>query len=308
MAENTGELERCNEVFVTYYWTLPASGPHLYTNIILIIISIFSALFGSIANVLVILSYFKSARVRTLYNVPLLSLSSSDLLVTAVILPLHATRLVKEIQGTHNCILWTFTRLASYYPGGVSLLTVTLMSLERFITLAYPYRYHIILTRVRMKIILANIWCISLALVLSNLGLVTYKVFLGLGASIVAACLVVLLSIWAWVFQLLRSHKRRISTNQTPSQTPKTGIKTSQQTYKNTRTSGAIVIGFTLCYIPLVLMFAYYWTEPESFTGIYLVTPWGETIVLLHSLFNPLIVVWRKREFRQTVQNLTPRI
>jgi hypothetical protein len=80
--------------------------------------------------------------------------------------------------------------------------------------------------------------------------------------------------------------------------------ESGQGTYKNTRTSGAIVTGLILCYFPLVLMLAYYWTEPRSYTGIYLVTPWGESAVLAHSLLNPLLVVWRKNEFRQTSRSL----
>ncbi len=305
MAENiTGELKRCSDFVVTYYWTLPAIGLQLHTNITLITVCVLSALLGSIANVLVVLSYFKNSRLRTLSNIPLLSLAFSDLLVTAVVLPLRSTRLIKEIYGTHDCILWTFTRLTSYFSAGVSLLTVTFISVERFITLAYPYRYQTILTRLRMKIIVANIWCFTFALVVSHLCLIPYKIFLVLCATIVVICIITLLSIWTWVLKLLRSHKRRITTQHRPSQISKNETISQQQTYKNTRTSGAIVTGLILCYFPLVLMFAYYSTEPRSYTGIYLVTPWGESIVLTHSLLNPLLVIWSKNEFRQTSRNL----
>ncbi len=230
MAENiTGELKRCSDFVVTYYWTLPAIGLQLYTNITLITVSVSSALLGSIANVLVVLSYFKNSRLRTLSNIPLLSLAFSDLLVTAVVLPLHSTRLIKEIYGTHDCILWTFTRLTSYFSAGVSLLTVTFISVERFITLAYPYRYQTILTRLRMKIIVATIWCFTFAFVVSHLGLIPYKVFLALSATIVVICIITLLSIWTWVLKLLRRHKRRITTQHRPSQTSKNEIKSRQQ-------------------------------------------------------------------------------
>ena len=305
MAENiTGELKRCSDFVVTYYWTLPAIGLQLYTNITLITVSVSSALLGSIANVLVVLSYFKNSRLRTLSNIPLLSLAFSDLLVTAVVLPLHSTRLIKEIYGTHDCILWTFTRLTSYFSAGVSLLTVTFISVERFITLAYPYRYQTILTRLRMKIIVATIWCFTFAFVVSHLGLIPYKVFLALSATIVVICIITLLSVWTWVLKLLRRHKRRITTQHRPSQTSKNEIKSRQQMHKNTRTSAVLVVGLILCYLPLVFMLAYYYTERTNFMGIYLVTPWGEMLLLVHSFFNPLYVFWRKSEFRQTAKIL----
>ena len=308
MAENsTGELRQCGDYVAAFYWTLPAEGLHLYTNIIQITISVLSALSGSIANVLVILSYFKNYRLRTLSNIPLLSLAFSDLLVTAVIQPLYIAKLVKETYGGHNCFSWIFWKLASYFLCGVSLLTVTLMSIACFITLAYPYRYQFIVTRMRLKIILANIWFIPLALVLSSLWLVTYQVFLGFCIVIVVVCLIVLVSIWTWIFRLQRSHKRKVFTEQTPSQTSKIGINSSQQRNKNTRTNGAIVTGLLVCYIPLALIFSKYSTKPQTYTGVYIVTPWGVLIVFLHSFYNPLLIVWRKSEFRQKFSKFSVR-
>lgn len=305
MADNStveGELRRCNVFFVTYYWTLPAIGLHLYTNLALIVISISTALFGIITNVLVVVSYFKNSRLRTLSNVPLLSLAFSDLVVTAVVLPLHVTRLVKEIYGTHDCILWTLKRLTTYFSIGISLLSVTVISIERFITLAYPYHYQTILTKVRMKIIVAAIWFFTFICVISNIGLIPYKVLRAMATLTVILCTSTLIVVWTWVYKLLRNHERRIAMDHRPSITSK--IENGQQTNRNTRTSGVIAAGLVVSYLPLVLMLAYYWTEPASFIGIYLVTPWGETIVLAHSLFNPVYVFWRKSEFRQTARNI----
>ena len=302
MAGNTpaGELKLCSEFFVTYYWTLPAVGQHLFTNITLATISVISAVLGTIANFLVVLSYFKNSRLRTVSNVPLVSLAFSDLLVTAVVLPLHTARLLKEIYGTHNCVLWTFFRLSSYFSVGVSLLTVTFISVERFITLAYPYRYQTMLTRIRMKIVVVIIWCFMLAYVVSHLWLIPNKVFLAISATAVIVCIIILLSIWIWVLKLLRNHKRRITSDHTPAQISTNESKRPQQTYKNTRTCCAIVTGLVVCYFPVVCTFVYYLSEPRSYTGIYLVTPWVQTIAYVHSLLNPLLVLWRKSEFKQT--------
>ena len=311
MAENiTGELKVCNEFFVTYYWSLPAAGHHFYTNITLITISLISAVFGTIANFLVVLSYFKNSRLRTVSNVPLISLAFSDLMVTAVVLPLYIARLLKEIYGTHNCLLWTFYRLLSYFPAGVSLLTVTFISVERFITLAYPYRYQTILTRLRMKIIVGIIWCFAFFMVVANLLLIPNRVFLIVAAVLTGVCIITLLSIWVWVFKLLQNHKRRIATVNRPSHIAKKPQQRDcqQEMRQNTYTSGAIVVGLILCYLPLVFSFVYYCTEPTNFIFMYLVTPWSEMIILAHSFFDPLYVFWRKSEFRQTTRTLICRL
>jgi hypothetical protein len=106
------------------------------------------------------------------------------------------------------------------------------------------------------------------------------------------------------VYKLLQNHRRRITTQHRPSQTSKNEFKSSRDMIKNTRTSAVIVVGLILCYLPLVFMFAYYYTEPTNFMGIYLVSPWGEILLLTHSLFNPLYVFWRKSEFRHTARVL----
>lgn len=302
MAENKtmeGVLGRCNVFVVTYYWTLPAVGLHLYTNVTLIVISISMALFGIIANILVVLSYFKNSHLRTLSNIAFISLACSDLLVTTVVKPLHVTRFVLEIYGGHNCILWTSKRLLSYFSIGVSLLSATVVSIERFITLAFPYRYQTVLTKFRINVVITAIWLLTFVLVISNINLIPYTVLRAICTVIVILCISTLFGIWIWIYRLLRNHRRRITTNQQPSFIS----KSRKQTYKNTQTSGVIVTALILSYLPLVVMLAYYWTEPGSFTGIYLVTPWGETIILAHSVFNPLYVFWRKSEFRQTARN-----
>jgi hypothetical protein len=302
MAENgtvEGELGQCNIFFVTYYWTEAAIGPHLYTNIALIVMSLSSAFFGIIANILVVLSYFKNARLRTLSNIPLISLAFSDLLVTAVVLPLHVTRLFMEICGSHDCILWTLKRLASYFSTGLSLFSVTVLSVERFITLAYPYSYKTILTKMRMNIAVAAIWLFTFVLVFSSTGLIPYIAVRAMATAAVVLCTTTLLVIWIWVFKLLKHHQRKISANHVPSVTS----KLESSPYRNTKTTCVIVTVLLLSYLPLVLSLAYYWTQPKSFMGIYLVTPWGETIVLAHSLFNPLYVFWRKNEFWQTARS-----
>ena len=303
MAENRsteGVLGRCDVMIVTYYWTLPAVGPHLYTNVALIMISVSMAFFGIIANILVVLCYFKNSHLRTLSNIALISLAFSDLLVTTVLKPLHVTRLVLEVFGSHDCILWTSKRLLSYFSIGVSLLSATVISIERFITLAFPYHYQTVLTKFRMKAAITAVWLLTFVFVISNIGLIPYKVLRAIGTLIVILCVSTLLGIWIWVYKLLRKHKRRIRTDHQPS-----FISASRKKiYKNTPTSGVVVTALIVSYLPLVSMLAYYWTEPGSFTGIYLVTPWGETIILAHSVFNPLYVFWRKSEFRQTARNL----
>ncbi|XP_028407885.1 beta-1 adrenergic receptor-like [Dendronephthya gigantea] len=295
-----GEVKRCNIFFATVYWTLPSTGVHLYNNITLIVVSLVVSLSGIIANVLVVICYVKNPRLRTLSNIPLLSLAFSDLLVSAVVLPLCVAKFIEEIYGIRNCILWASKGLATYFSIGVSLLSVIVISAERFITLAYPYRYQAILTKIRMNMAVAAVWIVIFVVVISNIiGLIPFDVLQAIATSITGLCIFFMLIVWIWVYKLLKNHVRKINTSHSPSAVSKPETS-QQQSYRNTRASGVIVFGLIISYIPSVVMLVYFWTEPESFTGIFLVSPWGETLLLSHSLFNPLYVFWRKSTFRLT--------
>ena len=299
-AQNVG---RCSDFYVTFYWKTAATGAHFYISIVAIFINIPLSLLGTLINVLVIYANVKENYLRTSSATLFVVLACSNLLIATLVQPLSIARTMKEVQGTHDCLLSTFARLTLLFSCGVSLLTVAIISVERFITLAYPLRYQSIITPTRLNIVVASTWLTIFTLVISHLGLIPYNILTSLGAIIILLTILTITIVWIWIYRLLRRHKKRIKTIQTPSST--TGNSpNSKQEFRNTRTSYLLVVALLLCYLPSFVFLAYCSTEPNNFVALFLVSPCVETIMFFNSVLNPVLFLWRKREFRNTAREL----
>ena len=299
-----GPLRMCNDFVVTYYWNEEAQGAHLATNVILIPTLIILGVAGFILNLLLIIAYAKNSRLRTLPAMMLVTLACSDLLVSILVKPLYAAKLVMEIFGSHYCPLWILSRLITYFSCGLSLLTICIMSIERFITLAYPYRHASILTSYRLKTIVIVTWLTTFLLIISHLRLVPHAILLLIGAGLNLVSLIIVISIWIWIHRLLRKHKTTIWARQTPSNESRDNTKI---VFRNTKTSYIVVASLLLCYFPSLLLLGYFATsESVSFTMTFIVDPWAEAVMFANAVLNPFLVLYRNRDFRECVRALFP--
>lgn len=301
---NIEKLRTCDVFVVTYYWSEAAKGGHLITNLFLIPSLIILGVIGSILNSLLIIAYAKNSRLRSLPSMMLITVASSDVLISTLVEPLFAARLIMEVLGTPYCPLWTTCRLVTYFSCGVSLLTIAIMSIERFITLAYPYRHHIILTPTRLKIIVIATWSTLFALVVSHLRIVPQSVLLFIGAVLNLFSLVVVIGIWVWIHRLLHKHKNTIWTMQTPSDEPRRNRK---KVFRNTKTTYIVVASVLLCYFPALLLLGYFaLSESVSFAAAFIVDPVLETLMFSNAVINPLLVLYRNRDFRECTRAYLP--
>lgn len=298
---SVGHVRLCSVYSVTYYWDTAAKDAHLYSNIAVATTNIVLSLLGMFANALLIAAFVRNPRLRSLHHMPLVALACSDLLVTSFVQPLYVARLLKETVGSHNCLLWALSRLASYFSCGISLLTVTFISIERYIVLAYPLRHQTIITSIRVRIVVASIWLATFALVISHLYLIGYTVFLSVGAAVLLLCIMTMISIWVWIHRLINRHRSNIEASQIPANFTN-GTLTRNQVFRNTRTSYFIVTAVLICYLPALLVMAYFSTQPNNFVLIFVVEPWPETLGFANAFLNPLLVLWRKSDFRETVR------
>ena len=301
---NIEKLRTCDVLVVTYYWSEAAEGGHLITNLFLIPSLIILGVIGSILNSLLIIAYAKNSRLRSLPSMMLITIASSDVLISTLVEPLFAARLIMEVLGTPYCPLWTTCRLVTYFSCGVSLLTIAIMSIERFITLAYPYRHHVILTPTRLKIIVIATWLTLFALVVSNLRIVPQSILLLIGAVLNLFSLAVVIGIWVWIHRLLRKHKNTIWTMQTPSDEP---CRNRKKVFRNTKTTYIVVASVLLCYFPALLLMGYFaLSESVGFVAAFLVDPWLETLMFSNAVINPLLVLYRNRDFRECTRAHLP--
>ena len=298
-------LIRCNGSFLTFYWDAPADGFHYYSNIVYIIVNILLSITGMSLNVLVWMVYWRNQSIRTCSNMLLVVLALSDFMTNAIVQPLSIARMINEIRGTHSCFVLIAARMSSYISCGLSLLTVAIICIERFITLAYPYRHRNILPPLRLKMIVAITWILVFIFVSLHLGPVSYTVLSSVGNVLIVLSISIVFLTWFWVNRLVKRHNAAIGSTQTPESEKNTDhLKRQEARFRTTRTSYLICGAVLVFYFPSLLVLAYNATQDYDFVVLFLVAPWVETVMFSNSLLNPSLLFWRKSGFRETAKEI----
>jgi len=113
-------------------------------------------------NLLVLLVLAKHRSLRTVPNCILISLAFSDMTTGLLIQPMKALFLSFILQQQFHCTLYLTALVLGYLVGMASYLSLTLMAIERYIAIFYPFRYQE-MTSSRLVVVkpLAAIWIFS---------------------------------------------------------------------------------------------------------------------------------------------------
>ena len=130
------------------------------------ILTIPTSLTASLANLLVVISIWRTPSLHTPSNVLLVSLSLSDLGVGLVSQPIFLAFSIVKIKGLADmfCSSTHALSVSGFCLSGASLLTLTAISLDRFIAIHLHLRYSEIVTVKRVTVIVIVAW---FALILS---------------------------------------------------------------------------------------------------------------------------------------------
>ncbi|XP_013809904.1 alpha-1A adrenergic receptor [Apteryx mantelli] len=120
-------------------------------------------IFGVLGNILVILSVVCHRHLQSVTHYYIINLAIADLLLTSTVLPFSATM---EILG-----YWAFGRIFCNIWAAVdvlcctaSIMSLCIISIDRYIGVSYPLRYPSIVTEKRGLLALFSVWALSLVI------------------------------------------------------------------------------------------------------------------------------------------------
>jgi hypothetical protein len=115
-------------------------------------------------NSLTLISIFYKKCLQTRMNVFVGHLAFADLIVGLFALPIDSVfYIVKQIENEHLChVRYALMALSS----GMSVICLFFISVDRYIGILHPLRYQVILSNVRIKLLVACIWIITLVSVI----------------------------------------------------------------------------------------------------------------------------------------------
>ena len=278
----------------------PAQGTHYLVNITVSVFTILILIPGIILNALVLMAYRKNRQLQIPSNMLLMALAVTDLFICVVVQPLLVVKKIVEMYTTFQCFLWVAFRVIPQCCFAASLMTTALISVERFVTLAYPFRYQTIITQKRLKIVLAlsfTIICLyqlpQMLTSVKGISVAFYSVFM-------TSFLLIICVAWLWIHRLTARHKRQIKALNTPS--------TLEATVKNTKTCYLVVGSSMICFFPSFAMLLFLFIISHERSLLYLsrtvIYPFCTAFLNINSLLNPLILLYGKRNFREAVKQL----
>ena len=262
-----------------------------------------------ILNALVIKAVATRSRLQTPSNRLLASMAGTDLFSGLVVQPIAIAVQVKRILGDGPfCTLETVYAVLGVAAVLTSFSHLVLISIDRYIAIKKPLRYRHIVTKKRIQTGVVLAWVLTVLLlipagpVLSVIDSETeihlaYSKVMNMILSIVCFLYIVIIGYtYGYIYSESRRQKKRLK-NQPLSHEETEQIKKDNKAV-NTLT---IILGAVLLtYLPSIITGAVSSSSERSLEPrvMAVVWSWANTVVVLNSLFNPLIYCWRFKNLR----------
>ena len=249
-------------------------------------------LLSIIGNALVLVAILKTPSIRSPSVIFLRSLAVSDLLVGLVAQPVYIAagiaRTVRYFQAADT---------VGFAGCGVSLATMTAITMDRFLALHYHLQYPNLMTTSRAIYTIITIWFIITLFSFSILWSRSIQYFLAAFCNTI--CLLVCLVCFIKIHRIVRRHQLQIQLQQ---QAVENSIDTNNHHIRqSTKSAKSIFIYFLvmiLCYTP---SFFVHIISAINISNSIILWTFPITAAFMNSSINPFLYCWRIPELRTAV-------
>ena len=240
-------------------------------------------------NFLVLGAIWSTPALHKPTNILLLGLSLSDLEVGLIVQPMFIVRVIWKVNHEFRQVF----RFIQAFFVSATILTLTSVSVERWLALILHLRYVAVVTVKKTLLVLCLIWLSSAVYAVTFL--INPELHRSVPFSVIALCIVVAASMCSSIYRICRRHRNQIQSQSQP----------NQQAFEMKRYRKSLVTMMAL----LTLLISYYtpyiclravanfadWTSTPYRTFLLRLSA---SLVYLNSSINPLIYCWRVAEIR----------
>ena len=215
--------------------------------------------------------------------------------------PLHVVLLVlPEDSQAQNYIFNVFNSLATIFAG-VSLLTLTAISVDRLLALQMGLRYRQVVTLRRAWILVAVFWIFSITIAMTFFF--NFRITIFIISIATFFCIVTSTLCYTKIYLTLRNHQAQVQDTVHQGQANRGGTSLNIERYKKTVSSALwLQITLAVCYLPYTIV-AIIFAIAETHTQLLgLCLEAALTLVLFNSSLNPFLYCWKMKEVRQVVK------
>ena len=259
-----------------------------------------AAAFG---NLLVLVSIWRTSSLHLPSFVLLFNLALSDLCVGLIVQPAFVTATLARMSGAHDvlCLALISTAASSSILCSVSLLTMTAISVDRYLAVSLHLRYQEVVTVARVILLVVLVW-LSSTVLLAISWLWPPNVFFIIAAFTIAVSDVLVLFTYVKIYCIVRRHEAQIHAQvQFQEQQVDEHSRNVASCKKSAITMFVVHCVFVLCYLPYVCTVLILSIGDFSLTqrsAIEVCT----TVVFINSCINPVVYCWRVSEIRKAMR------
>lgn len=256
-----------------------------------------------LSNIVILIALRKATSIQPPSKLLFRTLACTDLCVGLVSQPLFILHLMFISRGRLDLCRYTekFGYITAVALCGVTLWTVTAISVDRLLALLKGIRYRQIVTLARVRILIVTCWI--LCVFIGGTFVWNVRVFFGISCISIVSCLAISTCCYTKIFLNLRRQQERVNNNGSHDQQPKKNSSMNVKRYKKSVFT-ALLIHFTLivCYLP--------YTAVKIVTTFAVVTPtlliveaFLASLVYFNSTLNPVLYCWRIKEVRHKIKD-----
>ena len=255
-------------------------------------------------NVLVLAAVWRNPSLRTPSTILLCSLAVSDLFVGFLVLPVKIAIARVILSGSSsNSRLSQVSLVLISQLCGVSLETMTAISVDRYLALRYHMRYPNLMTSKRATCVAATFWCKNF--ILSLLSIWKRKTIVLVAVVYVVICLFISSVTYSAIYRIVRHHQHQMHAQQQAVQSMNAEQNLKIQAKKRAANTFIYYICMVLCYFPAVVSALIRETYKENWNIRWY---FADTILFMNSAINPFLYIWRNREIRRAVLKILRKI
>ena len=291
-----------------------------FTAIATTVIGIISSIGSILGNGLVLFVLLKHERLRTPSNVLLGSLCLTDFLTGFIVVPTISVRRITEAYGSGICIIRIVCAYFSYLTVIVSVVTIGLISIDRYYAIMMPFRYQRNVTARKYMAVLTLVWLIlAVHSSLPFLKILSGTTFFNIAFSLMGVTIIMFAALYTRISKVAKRHQSKIyprpSSYRASELQPQDGTADTSgeessnhriSERKRTNTIAIILATAVICYGPLALIFVLRGIQGDTFELVYIADPWADLILYLNSSINPVIYCFRARDINEAVLGALP--